>query len=497
MIDGLASLGEAARLSLARTESASRAEQFGAVLDDASRARPSEGKPQRGGEQGERSTPARVDRRDTNPEPREVDPIEPAEATDRHAEVERSEGRGDEGASGDHESAAESTDVTPEVQGAADERDGDTADAEAPTEGEKGDEADVVDEVADDALIGLKAIGDAIKGTIDAAKAGSLKPVVVPNPTASAATSTAAATSTTAEAPIPVAVISQPNGTTVNGTTPTASVVATAGDESRLSGQTADTGGENAGKREGGGNPQHSSAALSNAANSASSNAGASSSNAEGPKSSLTNVTSEVAAGRAAGSSSESSARAAAPTLGTLAAGSSGGGEGQVSDANTARLARGLRSALSQQGGAVTLRLTPSELGTVRIQLSLSAGRVSAEFQPTTQAGQQMLQGQITQLRASLESQGLAVDRLGVQASGSTSAGVLQQGGAQTGQQFGQQDDEANQQSPTDGRSRGEYGRSGGQSQRDGDPDATPMSFADAFDPEQEITSPAAATAGA
>ena len=109
---------------------------------------------------------------------------------------------------------------------------------------------------------------------------------------------------------------------------------------------------------------------------------------------------------------------------------------------NTARLTRGLQSALQQPGGTVTLRLTPPELGTVRIQLQLSSGSVSASFHAEGASARSMLTQQLSQLRTALESQGLNVERLNVQPMQQTSQSSLQQ---------------QNQQSTADGRSRGQY----------------------------------------
>lgn len=120
---------------------------------------------------------------------------------------------------------------------------------------------------------------------------------------------------------------------------------------------------------------------------------------------------------------------------------------------NEARISRGLQNAVHQGGGSITLRLTPAELGTVRIQMQLMGTSVSADIHTETEAARATLSGQITQLRQALESQGLAVDRLNVQ-SMSTS-------GSQP-QQFSQSDQGA------DGRSRGFMGQEG--RQREGSP---------------------------
>ncbi|MEM1099444.1 MAG: flagellar hook-length control protein FliK, partial [Planctomycetota bacterium] len=66
---------------------------------------------------------------------------------------------------------------------------------------------------------------------------------------------------------------------------------------------------------------------------------------------------------------------------------------------NEARLARGLKSALNQQGGSVTLRLTPPEMGTVRIQMQIQGTQVAAQFHAETDAARSLLQQQLGQLR--------------------------------------------------------------------------------------------------
>lgn len=126
---------------------------------------------------------------------------------------------------------------------------------------------------------------------------------------------------------------------------------------------------------------------------------------------------------------------------------------------NEARLTRGLRSALNQQGGSVTLRLTPPEMGTVRIQMQLQGTQVTAQFHAETDAARSMLQQQLGQLRSALEGQGLSVERLGVQSmSGSNASSFNGSSTQQQNQNFSQnpQDPGAN----ADGRSRGFFQQS-------------------------------------
>ncbi|MEM1446476.1 MAG: flagellar hook-length control protein FliK [Planctomycetota bacterium] len=123
---------------------------------------------------------------------------------------------------------------------------------------------------------------------------------------------------------------------------------------------------------------------------------------------------------------------------------------------NEARLARGLKSALSQQGGSVTLRLTPPEMGTVRIQMQLQGTGVSAQFHAETQAAQRLLTQQLGQLRTALESQGLSVERLGVQSMSAGNASSFNGSNLQQqSQQFGQSQSDPNANPNQDGRSRG------------------------------------------
>lgn len=123
--------------------------------------------------------------------------------------------------------------------------------------------------------------------------------------------------------------------------------------------------------------------------------------------------------------------------------------------ANFARVVRGMQGALNQQGGSVTLRMTPPELGTVRIELALMQGVVSARFHAETESVRQLLTEQLAQLRSGLERQGLNVERLTVQTQQPQPTA------------FGQQQQQGGaEQSPQDGRSRGEYAMN--QNRRDG-----------------------------
>lgn len=137
--------------------------------------------------------------------------------------------------------------------------------------------------------------------------------------------------------------------------------------------------------------------------------------------------------------------------LPTAAATSAGLGAGaqELADAdaeadglNATRLSRALNSAVKQNGGGLTLRLTPAALGTVRIDLQLQGASVSADFVAESEAGGRLLNRQLVQLRSALESQGLTVERLGVQVKGQAFTGGS---GPQTDGQSGRQDQTSDQ----------------------------------------------------
>lgn len=129
---------------------------------------------------------------------------------------------------------------------------------------------------------------------------------------------------------------------------------------------------------------------------------------------------------------------------------------------NSARLTRGLANAVQQRGGAVTMRLTPPEMGTVRIQMQITGTSVSATFHAESASAQTLLTNQLAQLRSALESKGMSVERLTVQPLAATSS--TNNANQSQNQSDTQQQGQNQQQSAGDGRSRGQY--SGGSSGR-------------------------------
>ncbi len=83
-------------------------------------------------------------------------------------------------------------------------------------------------------------------------------------------------------------------------------------------------------------------------------------------------------------------------------------------DPFTARILRGLSATLNQRGGVLTMRLEPPELGQLRIQMTITQGVVSAEFQAATPQAQALLERSLAVLRAALQGHGLTVERLTV-----------------------------------------------------------------------------------
>lgn len=124
------------------------------------------------------------------------------------------------------------------------------------------------------------------------------------------------------------------------------------------------------------------------------------------------------------------------------------------SDGVLARVARGLHNAIQQNGGTVTMRLNPPELGVLRIELEMNNGTASVRFQTEHTNVRELLNQQLHTLRQGLEGHGVSVERLDVQISSNASRE----------NSFNQQGD--------DGRSRGQFtqqgNRQGGDSQGEG-----------------------------
>ena len=119
--------------------------------------------------------------------------------------------------------------------------------------------------------------------------------------------------------------------------------------------------------------------------------------------------------------------------------------------ANVSRVSRALQTAVNQRGGALTLRLQPPELGSLKIEMLVRDGVVNARFTAQADSVRNLLMDQMGHLRHALDKQGLVIDKLEVQLDNNSS-------------NLGQSSDDAS----NDGRSKDEYAmnkRGGGQPQ--------------------------------
>ena len=88
---------------------------------------------------------------------------------------------------------------------------------------------------------------------------------------------------------------------------------------------------------------------------------------------------------------------------------------------------------VNQRGGVMNMKLSPPELGTMRIQMTINQGTVTAQFTVATEQARELLDRSLSMLRSSLESRGLSVERLGVQVTAAESS--ARNDGADAGEQ--------------------------------------------------------------
>ena len=128
-------------------------------------------------------------------------------------------------------------------------------------------------------------------------------------------------------------------------------------------------------------------------------------------------------------------------------------------DTNVSRVIRGLRGVLNQNGGSVNIRLTPPQMGVVRVQMKIDQGIVTAQLQAEHESARSLLQHQLSQLRTALETHGLTVEKLEVQSLSQTSQSNLSNDANQS--HSDQDRSRTADQSPTDGQSRGRFDQTG------------------------------------
>ena len=134
--------------------------------------------------------------------------------------------------------------------------------------------------------------------------------------------------------------------------------------------------------------------------------------------------------------------------------------ESKLVERSTMITARGMNALASQRGGSLTMRLDPPSLGQVMIRMSVSDGVVQAELHASNNAGRVVMERGLETLRASLESRGLTVERLSVQAgsASSESQGTRSESNAQDdGQQANKDEKEDGRQDAAGRESRGRH----------------------------------------
>lgn len=81
---------------------------------------------------------------------------------------------------------------------------------------------------------------------------------------------------------------------------------------------------------------------------------------------------------------------------------------------NHPQIVSGVRGQLLPNGGTMQIRLDPPELGALMVQVTMRDGLMDASFQTSNAEASQMLSHSLTQLKHSLESAGVNVDRITV-----------------------------------------------------------------------------------
>ncbi|MFO0858801.1 MAG: flagellar hook-length control protein FliK [Phycisphaerales bacterium] len=73
---------------------------------------------------------------------------------------------------------------------------------------------------------------------------------------------------------------------------------------------------------------------------------------------------------------------------------------------------RAMQLTLAGNGGDVSLKMTPGDLGTLHAKLSVQDARVNADFIATTEVARDLLVQSVDELRSALETRGLSVDQI-------------------------------------------------------------------------------------
>lgn len=186
----------------------------------------------------------------------------------------------------------------------------------------------------------------------------------------------------------------------------------------------------------------HAQAATGSAASAAATGTAAQSSNAA---SSGGNASGVAAVSQVSGVGSKNSSPTALPGQASAPAKSGEGGKkaGVIKHQPRtfeAQLQRGLAQVLRQKGGTLSLKLDPVDLGSVKVSLKMSQGRVEGSIEASNEQARGLLQDHLDTLKSSLEQRGITVDRLDVRLAGAAESGRQFSAGQEAGQGLGQHD---------------------------------------------------------
>jgi flagellar hook-length control protein FliK len=107
--------------------------------------------------------------------------------------------------------------------------------------------------------------------------------------------------------------------------------------------------------------------------------------------------------------------------------------EAGFAEANHGRIVTGIRTELLPNGGTMQIRLDPPELGALQVRIEMRDGIVSASFQTSSDDATRLLSHSLHQLKQTLESQGVSVEKLQVEQAPRERQGGAGDGGQQAG----------------------------------------------------------------
>ena len=131
---------------------------------------------------------------------------------------------------------------------------------------------------------------------------------------------------------------------------------------------------------------------------------------------------------------------------------------------------KGLAVLANQKGGTLTMRLDPPSLGPLRLEMAVDAGRVRVQMLAGSESARALLGSNLGMLRTALEDRGLAVERLVVETTNTTTTSDSASRGEsrdQSGQDARNEGRGQAEQDASQGRSRGrrDRGEAGGRAE--------------------------------